>query len=125
VSPVKSRWDTSPGRKFNFKAAGHRAAMTSASRLATMSSRRFQHSLQSRPRADRREARDVRAAFAELTSRESPGAGKRRAVTELLLDAQELVVLRESFRLGERADLDLARGGSDGEVREEGILRLS
>src|SRR5438128_4257431 len=32
---------------------------------------------------------------AELTSRESPGTGKRRPVTELLLDAQELVVLRE------------------------------
>src|SRR5947209_5852398 len=61
----------------------------------------------------------------ELTSRESPGTSKRRPVTELLLDAQELVVLRESFRLGKRADLDLARGGRDGEVREEGVLRLS
>src|SRR5205823_11586655 len=60
-----------------------------------------------------------------LTSRESPGTSKRRPMTELLLDAQELVVLRESFRLGERADLDLARGGGDGEVCEEGILRLS
>ena len=67
----------------------------------------------------------VEAGGVELTSRESPGTGKRRPVTELLLDAQELVVLRESFRLGERADLDLARGGGDGEVCEEGILRLS
>src|SRR5438094_8270280 len=85
-----------------------------------------------RDRAGRREARDLRAAFAAeaalftgLTSRESPGTSKRRPMTELLLDAQELVVLRESFRLGERADLDLARGGGDGEVCEEGILRLS
>ena len=39
-----------------------------------------------------------------------------------LLDAQELVVLGEALRLGDRADLDLPAGGADREVGQSRVL---
>src|SRR5439155_22298272 len=51
--------------------------------------------------------------------------GPRRRVTQLFLDAQELVVLGGTLAARHRAGLDLARVDGDGEVRDEGVLGLA
>src|SRR5215211_3514802 len=48
-----------------------------------------------------------------------------RALAELLLDPQELVVLRHPVRARRRAGLDLARRGADGEVGDRRVLGLA
>ena len=55
----------------------------------------------------------------------SAAAPTIRAGTELLLDADQLVPLRESLGARHRADLDLAGGRADGKVSEERILGLA
>src|SRR6185436_615514 len=45
--------------------------------------------------------------------------------SQLLFDAKELVVLRDAVGAARRAGLDLTRARSDGEVGDEGVLRLT
>mmetsp|Transcript_29550 Transcript_29550/g.94036 ORF Transcript_29550/g.94036 Transcript_29550/m.94036 type:complete len:452 (+) Transcript_29550:172-1527(+) len=52
-------------------------------------------------------------------------AGVGRLGTQLLLDAQELVVLGEALRAAGRARLDLAGAQSDGQVGNGGVLGLA
>src|SRR3954469_2395588 len=49
----------------------------------------------------------------------------RRAVAELFLDPEELVVLGDAIRARERPGLDLARIRGDGDVRNRGVLGLA
>src|SRR3954453_20037645 len=60
-----------------------------------------------------------------LVPREGGPAGVPRGVLELLLDAQELVVLRHALRPRGRTGLDLAAVGGDGEVGDRGVLGLA
>ena len=53
------------------------------------------------------------------------GTGVARGVVQLLLDAQQLVVLRHPLAAGRRAGLDLAAVGGDGEVGDRGVLGLA
>src|SRR5262249_12130413 len=48
-----------------------------------------------------------------------------RLVIQLLLDAQELIILRRTVRAGERAGFDLPAIGGDREVGDGCILRLA
>src|SRR5580765_1766520 len=59
------------------------------------------------------------------SARKSPPAGVHRIVTKLLLDAKELVVLRNAVAPGRRAGLDLARAERDGQVGDRCVLRLA
>src|SRR5690606_10115865 len=56
---------------------------------------------------------------------ESRDALVSRLLPQLLLDAQELVVLRDAIRAGRRAGLDLPNAGRHGEVRDRGVLGLT
>ena len=58
-------------------------------------------------------------------SREAIGAGEGRVRAELLLDAQELVVLGHTLRARRCTRLDLADAKSNDEVGDEGVLRLT
>src|SRR4051794_20372460 len=58
-------------------------------------------------------------------TRESTPAGIRRAVAELFLDPEELVVLRDAIGARERARLDLARVRRDGDVGDRRVLGLA
>src|SRR3954453_1265050 len=49
----------------------------------------------------------------------------RRAVAELFLDPEELVVLGDAIRARERPGLDLARIRRDGDVRDRRVLGLA
>src|SRR5919202_1688127 len=51
---------------------------------------------------------------------EGRGAGVDRGVVEQLLDAQQLVVLRDALGAGRGARLDLAGADGDGEVGDRG-----
>src|SRR5579872_1943972 len=51
--------------------------------------------------------------------------GEARALSELLLDAQQLVVLRDAVGAGGRAGLDLPAAACDGEVRDRDVLGLA
>jgi hypothetical protein len=59
-----------------------------------------------------------------LEARERAATGEDRGVAELLLDAQQLVVLRDALAAGGRAGLDLARVDRDGEVGDGRVLGL-
>src|SRR6185369_16341576 len=52
-------------------------------------------------------------------------ARKLRRLTELLLDAQQLVVLRYAIGARRAACLDLTRTGRDGQIRNERVLGLA
>ena len=52
-------------------------------------------------------------------------AGVHGVGAELLLDAQQLIVLAEALRAAGRAGLDLAGLEADGEVGDEGVLGLA
>src|SRR5512132_4218435 len=52
-------------------------------------------------------------------------AGELGGGAKLLLDAQQLVVLRDAIRPARRAGLDLAGARRDGEVGDEGVLGLA
>merc|ERR1719409_353813 len=52
-----------------------------------------------------------------------PRVGALRA--ELLLDAQELVILRQALAAARRPCLDLARAQTNDQVRDEGVLGLA
>src|SRR4051794_13547261 len=58
-------------------------------------------------------------------TRERARSGVPGGVTELLLDAQELVVLGDPVRAGRRAGLDLATADGHGQVGDRGVLRLA
>src|SRR5579884_51296 len=58
-------------------------------------------------------------------AREARPAGPIRAVAELLLDPQELVVLGDAIRARWGARLDLAGAERDGEVGDRRVLRLA
>ncbi|TYZ50787.1 hypothetical protein PybrP1_012753, partial [[Pythium] brassicae (nom. inval.)] len=76
-----------------------------------------------RPRAHAN--RLERRVLAELVDVAEVGAGVARLVAELLLDAQQLVVLGEALRAARRARLDLAGAQPDRQVRDERVLRLT
>src|SRR5690606_30040158 len=59
-----------------------------------------------------------------LGAREGRAAGVDAGVVELLLDAQQLVVLVDALPAGGRAGLDLAGVHRDGEVGDGGVLGL-
>src|SRR5262245_36842634 len=52
-------------------------------------------------------------------------AREARFVTELIADAQQLVVFRDAIAARRRASLDLACVGCDREVRDEAVLALA
>ena len=56
---------------------------------------------------------------------ERGGAGVRRASRQVLLDPQQLVVLRDAIRAAGRTGLDLSGTGSHGEVRDGRVFRLA
>ena len=58
-------------------------------------------------------------------SRECARTGVRRGFAEVLLDAQELVVLRDAIAARGRAGLDLAAAGRDREVGDRRVLGLA
>src|SRR4051812_33675818 len=64
-------------------------------------------------------------------ARRSPGARVRRPAwvlrggAQLLLDPQQLVVLRDAICAARRARLDLAAAGGDREVGDRHVLRLA
>src|ERR1700710_528780 len=60
-----------------------------------------------------------------LVPREGGAPGVACRVVELLLDAQQLVVLGHALGAGGGAGLDLAAVGGDGEVRDRGVLGLA
>src|SRR5438034_4098111 len=57
------------------------------------------------------------------TSLLDPRSRKRQ--TRFCFDFQQAIVFCQSFRLGNRSDLDLISGPSDGKVRQPVILRLA
>src|SRR5690606_7480757 len=57
--------------------------------------------------------------------REGELAGVASDVTEGLLDAQQLVVLRDTLGAGGRAGLDLSAADGDGEIGDGGVLGLA
>src|SRR6478735_5387023 len=65
------------------------------------------------------------ALLAAGEAREGAGAGVDRGVVELLLDAQQLVVLGDPLGPRRGAGLDLAAVGRDGEVGDRGVLGLA
>src|SRR6478735_10089396 len=93
-----------------------RAARTSASTAA-------------RPvRGDRRvvEVEVVRGTVCSaLEAREGAPAGVARGVVELLLDAEQLVVLGDALRAGRGTGLDLTAVGRDREVGDRRVLGLA
>src|SRR6478609_10817691 len=70
-----------------------------------------------------RHAASVPASAAE--SREGTPAGVASRVTQLVLDAEQLVVLRDAVRTRRCAGLDLAAVGGHGEVGDRGVLGLA
>src|SRR5580704_5178949 len=62
---------------------------------------------------------------ARLLAAQDRRAGIARLGAELLLDAQELVVLGEPVRARQRAGLDLAAVGGDRQVGNRGVLGLA
>ena len=75
-----------------------------------------------RPRAPARRFAHRRPAS---DRREGVAAAVGRGLAELLLDAQQLVVLGDPVAAGRRAGLDLAAVGGDGEVGDGGVLGLA
>src|SRR4051812_11225811 len=71
-------------------------------------------------------ARPFERAFSGLAvPRERAGTGVAGGVGELLLDAEQLVVLGDTVRAGRSAGLDLAAADGDGEVGDRGVLGLA
>src|SRR3954468_3327661 len=58
-------------------------------------------------------------------AREGGGAGVPRRVVQLLLDAQQLVVLGDALAAGRGTGLDLTAVDRDGEVGDRGVLGLA
>src|SRR4051794_31216318 len=67
----------------------------------------------------------VRGCCSSRQAREGGRAGVAGRVVELLLDAQQLVVLRDALAAGRGAGLDLPAVGGDGEVGDRGVLGLT
>ena len=66
-----------------------------------------------------------RSAAVTGRARVEAATGPRRGVAQLLLDAQQLVVLGGALAARQRAGLDLAGVDGHGEVGDEGVLRLA
>src|SRR5262245_5186328 len=64
-------------------------------------------------------------AASAVRARERAPAGVLRGRSELFLDAQELVVLRDAIRARGRAGLDLTGVHGDGEIGDRRVLRLA
>src|SRR5579864_4067290 len=60
-----------------------------------------------------------------LDSAQDRHAGVARLGAELLFDAQQLVVLGQPVGTRQRAGLDLAAVGGDGEIGDSGVLGLA
>src|SRR4051812_32194755 len=56
-----------------------------------------------------------------LVAREGPGSGVPGGVAQLLLDAEQLVVLRHALGAGRRTALDLTTVRGDREVGDRGV----
>src|SRR5215207_2181947 len=70
-------------------------------------------------------AKTMRAARRLGATRKRIPAGVFRVGPQLLLDAQQLVVLGHAVAAAGRAGLDLARVGRNGQVRDRRVLRLA
>src|SRR5579884_3183035 len=67
----------------------------------------------------------IRLRVLAAQARESSPARVHRLLTELFLDAQELVVLRDAIAARRRAGLDLPGAECDGEIGDGRVLRLA
>ena len=131
-----------PSSSWTARVIAARAACSSCvpcekfSRAASIpaSAKRADDLVRGRPRADRGDDlrpsdrtvhdRDHRG-LADVRPRERRPAGIHGPLAELLLDPQQLVVLRDAIGAGGRAGLDLAGVGGDGEVGDRRVLGLA